>query len=356
MDHLINILKELKRGQSRNAVLATIIKVEGSAYRKEGTCMLISAGKNVGMLSAGCLEEELQYQAADMIKNQLHAQVLVYDMSAEDDLGWGKGAGCNGKIHILLEMMTDTLYENLLQVEELIEGGNTVQRVKSFEQNNQWSLYISDNECFFGDKSKYNGVAKYLLRSSEHSSTFQLKGQCFIQRVTPPPRMFIFGAGEDVKPLVVIGAQTGLDIHIWDWRPAKLAEMKQFNVKVTKDVSIFNFVRSFSFKPNDAIIVMTHAFQKDQEILKHIIACRPPSYVGVMGPRNRTARLLTANEMKPIPNLDTPAGAAIGAQGAEEIAVSIMANVIKHIRMSIHDNERRNKNGETDNRYLSGSG
>src|SRR5690625_2844647 len=105
MNTNFSVLEFIANNKEIDSVLATIIKVEGSSYRKEGAMMLCKRdGDFVGMLSAGCLEAELLEQTKKMLAtNDVKAKVVRYDMSSEHDLGWGRGAGCNGAITILLE-------------------------------------------------------------------------------------------------------------------------------------------------------------------------------------------------------------------------------------------------------------
>src|SRR5699024_5299296 len=99
MDNITDILSYITTSEE-TMVLATIIKVEGSAYRKEGTSMLFTeSGNQVGLISVGCLEDDLSIKAKNLLNNTEQVSLQVsYDMSAEDDLGWGRGAGCNGKV------------------------------------------------------------------------------------------------------------------------------------------------------------------------------------------------------------------------------------------------------------------
>ena len=98
---------------SQPAVLATIVHVEGSAYRKEGAWMLIGdSNSQMGMISGGCIESDLHSRAQKLI-NTGKTEVVQYDYSAEDDVGWGRGAGCNGIVSVLIrdidEKFRDTL-------------------------------------------------------------------------------------------------------------------------------------------------------------------------------------------------------------------------------------------------------
>lgn len=107
MDSIDEIIEEIVNS-SVPSILSTVIHVEGSAYRKEGTAMLfLEDGQQFGVISAGCLENDLAIQAEIFLtKDSFNSTIIIYDMSAEDDLSWGRGAGCNGKVHILLEKVT----------------------------------------------------------------------------------------------------------------------------------------------------------------------------------------------------------------------------------------------------------
>src|SRR5699024_12669083 len=107
MSHIHDVLKEVSLHDDNKYVLATVIKVEGSAYRKPGTVMLIhESGKMIGTLSAGCLEKDLHMRAKQLISSEKISEKYVYDMSLEDDLGWGRVGGGSGKgdeIHYTVE-------------------------------------------------------------------------------------------------------------------------------------------------------------------------------------------------------------------------------------------------------------
>src|SRR5699024_8043450 len=96
-------------------VLITVVRVEGSAYRKPGTMMCVATeGQQFGMVSASCLESESEIRAEQLLNHAEDiSEVVVYDMRHEDGLGWGRGAGCIGKVHILLEKVDRELKRNL---------------------------------------------------------------------------------------------------------------------------------------------------------------------------------------------------------------------------------------------------
>jgi xanthine dehydrogenase accessory factor len=103
VDHFQDFLSMVIGQSDQKFALATVIRVEGSAYRHEGAKLLVSeSGKLFGIISGGCLEEDVRYRALALMSSGI-SEVASYDLRSEDDLGWGQGAGCNGKIDVLIE-------------------------------------------------------------------------------------------------------------------------------------------------------------------------------------------------------------------------------------------------------------
>src|SRR5699024_1248795 len=131
MDSLQDIIKKASIVKEC-AVLATIIGIDGSAYRKEGTMMFFTeSGLRMGMVSGGCLEADLEEKAMSLMHStKIRAQKVSYDMTAEDDLGWGRGAGCNGIVHLLLEKVDTSLQTQLQDIQMHLDMGATVSLIK----------------------------------------------------------------------------------------------------------------------------------------------------------------------------------------------------------------------------------
>src|SRR5699024_12777994 len=131
MYNVRDMIKEISRSEELH-VIATITHVDGSAYRKEVTIMFFSeSGKQMGMISGGCLEEDLQQKAMTLLANpHLRAQTTYYNMKSEDESGWGRGAGCNGAIHILIEKVDDVLQKHIKKINAHLHAGLEVTLIK----------------------------------------------------------------------------------------------------------------------------------------------------------------------------------------------------------------------------------
>ncbi|MEN0644695.1 XdhC family protein [Alkalicoccobacillus gibsonii] len=313
------------------AFLATIVQVEGSAYKKESACMLIQGdGESFGFISAGCLEQDL----IERVKRGEGSQIVVYDMSTEDDLSFGASAGCNGIIHVLLERIDSLYLTHLQRVKSLVQSGKEVLLVKDLLLNSY--LCIPEGEEPFGRASHFSSLEiKNVIHQASSSGKTSKRvythegNPVFTQQINPKPRLLLFGAGEDAFPLVSLAADTGFNVIVSDWRQS-LCTVERFP-KAIRVLHGFphEVVQTLDVRSNDFIILMTHHFEHDQTLLK-LLRGRRLAFLGVLGSAKRTARLLEQQEVPT--DVRSPVGLSIGAQGATEIAVSIVAELIQVVR------------------------
>lgn len=361
MDNIQEILDGIK-GSSERCVLATIIKVEGSAYRKEGTTMLFfEDGRQIGVLSAGCLEADLTARANSLLqKPDVPSCTFVYDMSSEDDLSWGRGAGCNGVIHILLEKVDEQIRRNLAALKKHLDSGIPVTAAKVLDGNSSVTrtIFITPNHHEFGQFGQ-----GYNLRSIPDSLWMEAKSgiryvkalgsDVYIHHFLPKPRLFLFGAGPDARPLATMAHQIGFFVNVWDWRVAYCNPNYFPNADLFLTPTVQKAMGQLALIPGDSVVMMTHDFQKDQELLHSLLKYRQMSYLGILGPRKRTSRLLEGGSIPE--RLHSPVGLDIGADGPEEIAVSILADVIR-VQRKMSNEKRRAFEQTRDYRDLSGGG
>ncbi|WP_442598983.1 XdhC family protein [Neobacillus sp. D3-1R] len=317
MESMLELLNAISKSEQKS-VLATIIHVEGRAYLKEGTSMLIlEDGTHFGMLSPGCLEEDI-FQRFEEIINSQTPRILSYDMSHEDDYAWGRGAGCNGIIHVLIEPITNQLKNDLLLLRDQLLMGKSVLHIK----------YLTKD--FMVVKYEFIEVEKYDAQLIPHKSGLQSnekdRNYTFVHVYEPKKRLILFGAGNDAKPLVSLATRNGFHVILCDWRSGlctgkNFPEANRFIIGNPIEI-----VCKLEFCQRDYIVIMSHDFSKDKEFLQFVLD-KDVAYIGVLGPRERTERLLNNS---PIPqHLYSPIGLRIGAKGPNEIATSIMAEMIK---------------------------
>lgn len=316
------------------SVLATIVDVKGSSYRKVGTSMLMAGnGQTIGMLSGGCLDNDLKARADRWFTlstdefEKLKSETIIYDMRSEDENAWGRGSGCNGVMTVLVEPVTGLLRHQLIQIKHQMDRGISAISLRFIDEGQcKKRAIVFEDGRVIGDENDFKdliqGTAFSDLPEKNMENIF-----CVVHRVRP--RLMIVGAGDDAIPLAELAAKAGWMVVVADWRAA-LCSHKRFPVAATCRVGMPKDLL-LGITESDAIVVMTHDFKVDQFLLQELRK-KDLAYLGVLGPRERTKHLLKG---APLPEgIHSPAGLSIGAEGPEEIAVSIMAEVIKEYRYS----------------------
>lgn len=286
MDSIHAVLRAVEHSEE-NCVLATIVRVVGSSYRKAGTAALfMESGKQIGMLTAGCLEEDLALHAREMYGSEA-SKLFKYDLRAEDESDWGRGPGCNGEIHILLEPVIGERRQALREMKRSLGRGASVIVNKAVD------------------------------------------GEVFIHRYHPKPRLVLFGAGFDAIPVSTLAASSGFHTIVTDRRPAYCTkdffpDADELWLGAPQEV-----IPELHLRNDDCAVIMTHDFQTDKEIVS-LLRDTELLYLGVLGSSARTSRLVQEKALRD--KIHSPVGLPIGAEGPAEIAVSIIADLILHVR------------------------
>lgn len=311
------IEKETARG-----VLATVIEVEGHAYRKAGVSMLLlEDGRTYGHISPGCLESDLQGYVPQVLE-QGQPRIIEYDMRPTDDLMWGENIGCGGLLVILLEPIHDSLRQVLLQLNDLFGSGLAAVLERTVSSDGSavscsvyGQEYISDHQAN-GELKMIMATGKTVVDSNGN------RGYSYLY--FPKPRLVLLGAGDDSIPVAALSLQAGFRVVVADWREA-LCHPDRFPGATCVTGFPAQLVQQLAIGPADYVVLMSHQFQREREFLE-LIQGLPCTYLGIMGSKERTARLLDG--LEPFPTLHSPVGLSIGAQGPAEIAISIAAELI----------------------------
>lgn len=307
-------LKKLKEG----CVIATLLHVEGSSYLKEGAMLLFHQDGKTGMISAGCVESDLEERSRQVLLDG-QPQYAVYNQRSDEDLLWGTGTGCSGVLHVLVERVDEELRHQLLDVKRSLEEGRPVLHRKE--------LFI--DETRLNIKNHFEKSDKKTIFKNGLISTNDVE-MIFFYLFEPMPRLVIFGAGEDAKSVAKLATETGWLVTICDWRPA-FCNRAEFpfadHLIVGYPPDLFD---KLAFDSQDFAVIMSHNFQQDKQFLSQLLK-QKLRYVGVLGPRNRTEKLLETKEIPAF--ISSPIGLSIGSSGPHEIAVSILAEMIAVYRL-----------------------
>ena len=334
--------KQLNEGQL--AALATVVSVEGSSYRRPGARMLITeSGETTGVLSAGCLERDVCGHAEKVMRSGQPALVR-YDTTNKDDIVWGLGLGCNGIIDVLIEPATTDRVTAVMQLLAECAGGDapgavaTVFRVEGDDVETTIgarALLYPDGtidgdlnvDSIFDDlrDATSSGVKRYELPRGHVD--------VFIEVIQPRVRLVLFGAGPDVLPIVAFSKALSWHTIVVD-TSARVSSRERFsNADVVLLCRPEDVMSQVNLSERTIVVVMTHNYLHDVELLRHLLPLRL-RYLGCLGPRQRTERML--NEVSAgdtrlasayLRRLHAPVGLDIGAETAEEIALSIVSEI-----------------------------
>lgn len=308
MKELIAILRHLAIDPNGGAVLATLVSVEGSSYRRPGARLLLTAaGERIGSISGGCLEEDVLVRARTVAASG-KPEVVVYDTSSENDLVWGVGLGCHGVVQVLLEKLpaqpvwATTLMVNLL--------GRRPTRL---------GVVWRDAE-----------PGAFGTRLASRTATDR---GIFLEDVYPPVSLLVFGAGDDARPLVRLARELGWTITVADPRPAFATEERFPEADRVICAAADQLVAQVKPEPGALAVVMTHHYVHDVPVLQALLPL-PLAYVGLLGPKKRAERILkdlkaggvTINREQ-FERLHAPVGLDLGAETPEEVALSILAEM-----------------------------
>lgn len=299
-------------------VLATVYRTVGPCYRRAGAMMLFNdLGQQFGLLSGGCLEADIQRQAARVMQSK-QTLTVSYDGGDEDDIAFQLGIGCGGTVHIVLQpILAELNYLNLLEVcEHLSRGGaglysqliatdGTVQAAWDVAQ-------LSNDGC----------------AQKPCSELIEKENQTWLlTNLSPPPHLLVIGAGVDAQPLVQMAKTLGWTLSLWDSRPANGRREYFMSADQILRQPLNELMEHRSAIHWNAAVVMSHNLQMDADAIKALQGSAI-GYLALLGPASRKQQVLALAQLEEqelcIP-LAGPAGLNLGAELPEGIALSILA-------------------------------
>ena len=349
--------------KGKRTALATVVSVVGSSYRRPGARMLVTEdGEITGAISGGCLEGDALRKARLALMQQDN-KLVIYDTTDEDDAKLGVQLGCNGIVSILFEPINDEDANNPINLlKKSVRQRKNAVLVTVFNQNmyadqTGTCLLMNEEDCLVRNNDSKRFVAESKDVLSEKFSRVKNYEDCSVlyQFIAPVIQLVVAGAGNDAQPLVEMASILGWRVTVIDGRGTH-ATSKRFPkadaVLVAKPDTILSHV---NVDEQTAFVLMTHNYNYDLSVLQKLVVTQLP-YIGVLGPKKKLERMLDDAQANGINiNKETvqkiygPVGLDLGAETAEEIALSIVAEIksvfskrqaasLKNKSSAIHDN------------------
>ncbi len=338
-----DILALWRRAQSRGerVALATIVRTAGSSYRKPGARMLVtSGGERAGTLSGGCLEGEVSRKIWWLTAQG--PSIRQYRSSFEDDdrePAWG--LGCGGTVWVHLEQEPVAVLHAISEAEQ----GTPKTIIFILGPDPKPAIVLSEN-AQLDPEAALSMASPGTSKSVSHNPA---DDSVFIEALAPPPRLTIFGAGDDSIPIAEFAAKLGWRLAVADGRAHLLqdgkfaAGVERRRLRFDPAVPTAHSQNCCSHHPllpldtgvtaGELAVVLTHSYDQDRAVLASLLPV-DLLYLGILGPRHRTARLL--HEIAPVlgwsveqcfARLHSPVGLDLGARDPAAIALAIVAEL-----------------------------
>ena len=315
-----DLIPEAALGWARGgkaAALATVVETWGSAPRRTGSQMAVSAlGEMVGSVSGGCVEGAVVLESMEAIATGV-PRLLSYGVA--DETAFSAGLACGGTIRVLVEPVAPML--GLL--EDLVVARTARRAVGYVVDLGDWSRRLVE----LGQ----DAAVDLRLRADKAG----VEEGRFILPCNPPLRLVVVGAVHVAQPLVAMARLAGYDPILVDPRQS-FATAARFPGEVILEQWPDAALRGLGLDGRTAVVTLTHDPKLDDPAIE--VALRSGCfYLGCLGSRNthaaRVGRLIAAGFSEAeIGRIRAPVGLALGAQGPGEIAVSILAEMTAVLR------------------------
>ena len=354
--HILETVGRIRTGE--RLAMATVVETTGSFYRAPGARMVVDARQQtVGTMGGGCLEGDLLEHAHE-VRESGRSQLLTYDSTSDDDVLWGTGRGCAGVTKILLEALPQT---GGVEFMEFLRSCVTSRTSGVLTTAYEWEgrddasvprrLILREDGSIEDDfrESEVRKVVEREARSEwEHLASRRAPSarpysrscdypggrvRFLVEPVQPPTRLVVFGADSHIAPLVRFAVELGWDVVVVDHRPSRARPERFPEASAVHLSTADETADKVELDWRSVVLVMTHDYLNDLALLRYLVRV-DLEYLGILGPRERTGRLMSDLKREGVDlrkeaahRVFSPAGLDIGADTSEEIGLSIIAEI-----------------------------
>lgn len=343
------------RPNGETAAVATVVDVEGSAYRRSGAKMVLTAdGNQLGGITAGCLEGPLR-ELADGVFADGTPVMETFDLMDDDE--WGLGLGCNGIIDVLVEPVDDTWDPVLdaLASEEpvatvtvldaagttpvgaraVVDASGSVTRTADREEPPAAVMETVLDDAVNRARTGGSVTTDVVVDGGSSQTDGAVEEETvrvFLDGIEPAPKLLVFGGQPDTGPVASLARQSGFEVTVATARGG-LADPERFP---TADTVVSVRPQNLGTYVDDrtGVVAMSHNLLDDRLAIESVLKTEAP-YVGLMGPPERFEALKdglrqdgTDLEESDFERVATPVGLDLGGGEPAHIALSIVSEAV----------------------------
>lgn len=332
------------KDSGEKCAIAQVIRVEESSYRREGARMLVfESGVFEGGISGGCLEgDALQRSQIAILKQE--PSIVTYDTSKENEIG--VGLGCNGVIDVLispisedsasLEMLqkcvSDRGFHIIATITALDGSLGDIPLGKSFYYNKD-TASLEDCQHEGLRNFLFDKIQDVMVKKKSKTYHFEKDGvlaSVFIELIPPQFHLAIYGDNYDVYPLLELAKLMDWDVSL----VGNVQKLKKEKLQSVKNIYLKESEARPEIDERTAIILMAHDYKTDYANLQDLIKSNSP-YIASLGPRKRFDKMIAEFNSygiefsnKELQRIYAPCGLEIGANTPEEIALSLLSEIL----------------------------
>ena len=328
-------------------VIATVIRTKGSTPQKRGSKLLVRKdGSGVGTLGGGCVEGDIWFAAKELLKRGGPAQYRAYELN--EDLAAQDGLVCGGTMYFLIDPVyrAEDYLDYSLAIDGAYKGGSPValaSLIRLADGNDDSigaKLFIREDgttEGSLGDAELDRDAAKRAVALMAHGNSEYVitrsGAEYFLEAYTTPPQLVICGGGHVSKALAPLAKGLGFRLFITDDRE-EFANKDRFPEAdiVLPHLKPEEALPTLPINANTFIVIATRGHRSDNTALA-AAAATPARYVALMGSKRKTILiyedlLRSGISLERIKEIRSPVGLDIHARTPEEIAISIMGEML----------------------------
>jgi len=347
MKELLEILDAIDKfaTEGQQMALTTIIGVRGSTYRREGARLLCTQRQQmVGNISGGCLESDVMVVSEEVMHTG-RPRMVTYDLTADDDAVWGLGLGCNGAVDLFVEPV-DPASPVLPILRDAISNERPLGLITVVDG----PAPLGARLAVYGDGRRVGTLGDGALddRADRAARTVLKEGtsrvqslpapngevKVFIEAIRPAVRLVVCGAGHDAIPVVNVASMLGWRVVVVDQRERYLTHERFSGAREFIKAEPIEAAARVPIDSRTYVVVMTHNYLHDRDLLRGFLNTDAP-YVGMLGPRMRTEKMISELQGLGVPVTDRdrgrifgPVGLDLGGDGPEEIAMAVVGEIL----------------------------